>query len=329
MDVSAIDTPNLSRVCAPMIYRRAIDLESSRAYAVDVLAWPAVGDPGPLHDGGGAVIGFGFQATKMTNEICSRENLRPVEAVINPASEIEVVPADFDDVARRVVELVGPEDRLVDGGSPGAGWGSRLQFFDATGNLTTLVSPPDGSATDAVGERLGEIVALRGIGPTASGHATHLATVVGMTHVVASLGRSLAFYRDALGLKVLRSSRQEVKFDLGNLILTVRSEPQLGLVAAVRKRMAFRDSLIFLVPDLDLQMQRLRSRGINFPRGVERSSTAGRMAFFFDPDGHRLILWGPPGRQTPDMPVSYYPVLRRILEETGMGDLLRDREEVA
>jgi hypothetical protein len=129
-------------------------------------------------------------------------------------------------------------------------------------------------------------------------------------------------------LSPLRLTTREATFDVGPLILTIRQESEVGLVTAIQRRSAFRDSLIFLVEDVAREARSLQAQGIDFPRGIECSTTAGQMGFFSDPDGHRLILWQPPDSPTSDMPVNYFPVLERILADEDLGKRLSRSEVV-
>ena len=74
------------------------------------------------------------------------------------------------------------------------------------------------------------------------------------------------------------------------------------------------DSLVFHVRDIEETMEALRRRGVEFPNGIEKSST-GPLAYFNDPDGHLLAIWQAPARHTPDQSIDFHPVLKRILNE--------------
>jgi len=316
-----------------MLWRRVAHPQTIKLFATEIMDWPQIGGDVPgilscLYDADTVMLGFGCQAEGMTPEVCSRENLRRVEEAMNPASELEVVPSDFDGAVGNVCRAFGLQWDNVVGSILRNQESRRLSFFDPTGNLTTLVQPNEEALAGQVGRELGDQLARRGIAQSGNRHPDHPAIIVGVTHIVSDFQRSLRFYRSIVGLRPLRLTTREAKFDVGPLILTVRQESEVGLVAAVRRQNAFRDSLIFLVEDMASEVRSLQTQGIDFPQGIECSSTAGQMGFFFDPDGHRLILWQPPDGPTSDMPVNYFPVLERILADEGVSKPLSRSEVV-
>jgi lactoylglutathione lyase len=323
----------LTEPCAAMLWRRVAHPQTIKLFATEIMDWPQIGGDVPgilscLYDTGIVMLGFGCQAEGMTPEVCSRENLQRVEEAINPASELEVVVSDFDRAVWNVCRAFGLQSDNVVGSILRNREGRKLSFFDPTGNLTTLVQPNEEALAGQIGQKLSNLLARRGIAPPGNGHPDHSATIVGVTHIVSDFQRSLRFYRGILGLRPLLLTSREAKFDVGPLILTVRKESEVGLVAAVRRRNAFRDSLIFLVEDVASEVRSLQTQGIDFPRGIECSSTAGQMGFFVDPDGHRLILWQSPDGPASDMPVNYFPVLERILADEGVSKQLSRSEVV-
>jgi hypothetical protein len=117
---------------------------------------------------------------------------------------------------------------------------------------------------------------------------------------------------------VLKANAQEVRFDAGTMILTIRTEAHLGLVQSFSRQDLQRDRIVFYVPDLEAEVESLKRLNVEFPHGIERSTTAGSVGFFLDPDGHNLWLWQPPDKYTPAMKVNYFPILDRILNEHGV-----------
>jgi catechol 2,3-dioxygenase-like lactoylglutathione lyase family enzyme len=288
----------------PMLFRRAAGPASARAFAAGAMGWPEIGGDGDLYDAGNAMVGFGFQASEMSPGVCSRENLRPVETGLNPASELRVAAADFEGAARRVAEALEWPRAALTGAVRHDREGASLSFYDATGNLTTLLGARWRAHTGRSGRRLGALLPDDGAPPA----------VVGMTLHVAELGRSLRFYREVLGLPALRVTPREARLEAGPLILTLAAEREVGTVADARRRGALRDSVILLVEALDAGVDALAGRGVEFPLGVEECRAARRKAFFFDPDGHRLVLWEPPRAAPPGTPAAeYLPTLERIL----------------
>jgi glyoxylase I family protein len=105
---------------------------------------------------------------------------------------------------------------------------------------------------------------------------------------VRDLPRSLAFYRDALGLPVSFASAEFAFLTAGAVTLGLRSAPQLA-----EPREDGRTELVFTVEDVDRGYALLRERGVEF-RVAPRPVTGDRFAADFrDPDGHVLSIFGP------------------------------------
>jgi catechol 2,3-dioxygenase-like lactoylglutathione lyase family enzyme len=111
---------------------------------------------------------------------------------------------------------------------------------------------------------------------------------------VKDLARSVAFYRDTLGLTPQGEVPQEFAFfDAGGTMLALSAglaDPQASpsTVGALE--------VVFGVEDVMEGYEALRSRGVRFvvePRHVTGQSWS---AVFTDPDGHRLSLFGPKER---------------------------------
>jgi catechol 2,3-dioxygenase-like lactoylglutathione lyase family enzyme len=112
---------------------------------------------------------------------------------------------------------------------------------------------------------------------------------LGQLHVtVTDVDRSVAFYRDVLGLPFLfRVPGQPMAFFQSGdvrLYLGVPEAPEF----------ATRVVLYFTVDDIDAERDRLAAAGVEFldePHVVHRDGTAELwMTGFRDPDGHHLIL---------------------------------------
>ncbi len=273
-----------------MLFRRAADPGAAGRLAAEVLGWPALG--GGLYDAGGAVVGFTPAGAD-------------AGAGLNPAWELEVVPADWDDAVLRLCAALGTTVEALAGSVAYDAVGRSLAFHDAAGNLTVLAQPTWRARVGRAGRKLGGLMALR----EAEGGAS---AVVGATLHVASLPRSLRFYRDRLGLTPLRVTPREARFDAGPLILTLRAERRVGMVADAARRGALRDTLVFRVAELERESGELRARGVEVAAPREGGACAERTAGFADPDGHRLVLWEPPNPALPGPPRSYASVLERI-----------------
>ncbi len=100
--------------------------------------------------------------------------------------------------------------------------------------------------------------------------------------------RSLAFYRDVLGLKVQFSSGEFTFLEAGGLTLALRRFEDLKDTSDER-----RVELVFHVDNIDAAYAALKGRGVHFriaPRVVTGEILA---ADFRDPDGHVLSIFGP------------------------------------
>jgi glutathione S-transferase fosA5 len=105
---------------------------------------------------------------------------------------------------------------------------------------------------------------------------------------VESAARSLAFYRDILGL-TLQSEHPGFAFlDAGGFTLALSE----GLARACDPRVGATE-LVFGVEDVRASYEALKSKGVEFSH--EPRAVAGPMfaANFTDPDGHRLSIFGP------------------------------------
>ncbi len=98
------------------------------------------------------------------------------------------------------------------------------------------------------------------------------------------LERAKAFYRDSVGLPVLLDEEHVVHFDAVSVRLAVhRGEPP-------EQESGF---LVLGVEDIDAAYEALRARGVTFD-GPIADRPHGRVAYFRDPDGHRIALWESP-----------------------------------
>jgi len=117
----------------------------------------------------------------------------------------------------------------------------------------------------------------------------------------ADVARTAAFYRDVVGLPLVEGETDEggevAHFDAGNIRLSIH--PWAG--EASPGGGAF---YVFIVDDLEVEADRLESRGVE----VERTDELfGRIAGFHDPDGHQLFLW-----QLPDEGSEAYERIRPL-----------------
>jgi lactoylglutathione lyase len=105
---------------------------------------------------------------------------------------------------------------------------------------------------------------------------------------VREMPRSLAFYRDTLGLPVQVASAEFTFLSAGGVALVLRTAA--GLEPAGDPRWS---ELVFHVEDIDAAHRALAGRGVAF-RVEPRIVTGDQLAADFrDPDGHVLSILGP------------------------------------
>jgi len=105
---------------------------------------------------------------------------------------------------------------------------------------------------------------------------------------VHDVARSLAFYRDKLGLTVQREIPGFAFLNAGAVTLCL-SEP----AAKVRGQVAGAGEVVFSVEDVSAAYQALRGKGVEFTHEPRSITPTTRVANFDDPDGNHLSLYGP------------------------------------
>jgi lactoylglutathione lyase len=105
---------------------------------------------------------------------------------------------------------------------------------------------------------------------------------------VKELARSLAFYRDVLGMTVTMQFPGFAFFDAGGVTLAL-SEP----LARARPEMKESFEVVFPVVGVREACEALRAQGVRFLREPWNAAGPNWAANFEDPDGHVLSLFGP------------------------------------
>ncbi|MFQ5951384.1 MAG: VOC family protein [Candidatus Geothermarchaeales archaeon] len=104
--------------------------------------------------------------------------------------------------------------------------------------------------------------------------------------------RSVAFYRDVLGLPLLDQHGGTAHFDGGGIRLSLHPTED----GDVPPRGSF---FVFVIEtDIDEVYDELKQRGVVF-EGPLKNEEFGRATSFRDPDGHQLFIWQPPPREDP------------------------------
>lgn len=115
------------------------------------------------------------------------------------------------------------------------------------------------------------------------------APVVYLIVYVNDLAESRSFYRDKLGLPVLQDDEDDVKFDAGRVVLCLQRASDYGITLAGRADDA--SDIVFLVDDVNAMRAALEARGVEFVR--RRTYEIGLVTDFYDPNGHRLMIYEP------------------------------------
>jgi lactoylglutathione lyase len=109
---------------------------------------------------------------------------------------------------------------------------------------------------------------------------------------VSDMGRSVTFYKEALGLKLRSESPEWTEFDAGDAIVALHGggaerETQKGSETVYAGTCA----LGFYVKDLDKSFRELRSKGVTFTmRPSVRRGEGIKLAVCLDPDGLPISL---------------------------------------
>jgi len=106
---------------------------------------------------------------------------------------------------------------------------------------------------------------------------------------VNDLPESREFYEHRLGMRVIEADEASVKLDAGLVILWLARASDYGVTLAGRSDDA--SDLVFLVDDINAARQALESRGVEFCR--RRTYEIGLVTDFYDPNGHRLMIYEP------------------------------------
>ena len=112
---------------------------------------------------------------------------------------------------------------------------------------------------------------------------------------VTDFARSLAFYRDVLGLPQLfvDETFQFAAFSAGAVRFAVVGGPDSKKLRAARGG-DFHAGIGFCVPDVDAAYRELEGKGVRFTMKPSKQPWGGYMAMFADPDGNIFYLDTPP-----------------------------------
>lgn len=102
-------------------------------------------------------------------------------------------------------------------------------------------------------------------------------------YYVSDLERSIRFYRDVLGFKLV--SRDIVaRFDVDGVLFEVVPAPDHSLL-----RQGGNARLCLRVDNVEEALQELQAKGVH--TGAAESKGTGKLGSFEDPDGNEICLW--------------------------------------
>jgi catechol 2,3-dioxygenase-like lactoylglutathione lyase family enzyme len=105
---------------------------------------------------------------------------------------------------------------------------------------------------------------------------------------VTDLNRAVEFYRDRLGLKLVRTHEDFAFFDAGGITIALRGgRPKVDPAALLASEISFE------VEHVKPAYQALRALGVEFQREPMVVTGTTWAANFRDPDGHVLSISGP------------------------------------
>jgi catechol 2,3-dioxygenase-like lactoylglutathione lyase family enzyme len=113
--------------------------------------------------------------------------------------------------------------------------------------------------------------------------------VVSLVLYVHDLAISRDFYERCLGLRAVDDDDDAVTYDAGGIQLQLNLASRHGVTLSGRHDDA--SDIVFLVDDFDSVHDALERRGVEFIR--RRTYDVGAVTDFYDPNGHRLMIYQP------------------------------------
>nr|WP_312855448.1 metallothiol transferase FosB [Litoribacterium kuwaitense] len=111
----------------------------------------------------------------------------------------------------------------------------------------------------------------------------------GINHVcfsVRNLVKSIRFYRDVLGGKLLVSGKTTAYFDIGGEWIALNEEPDRAPVSTAYTHLAF----AIEEKDFEAWEEKLKQHHVHILAGRARDERDRNSIYFTDPDGHQLEL---------------------------------------
>ena len=105
--------------------------------------------------------------------------------------------------------------------------------------------------------------------------------------LVDNFDKSLAFYRDTLGLKVKSTEGKFADFKLGETSLAIFEKSEAtAMFPAKYMNTSGGACLAYQVPDLPKAVGQLRAKGVTIIEEPKATAWGQKVAYFTDPDGH-------------------------------------------
>jgi catechol 2,3-dioxygenase-like lactoylglutathione lyase family enzyme len=136
--------------------------------------------------------------------------------------------------------------------------------------------------------------------------------IVQLVMYVHDLSVSTDFYHGRIGLRLTERSYDHVRLDAGGIEL--RLEPAADHGVRLFGRRDDSSDVVFLVEDLEQKRKALESRGVEFVR--RRTYEVGQVTDFYDPNGHRLMLYEP---SPTSLTWPSAPKIREVWRRWGRG----------
>jgi|GEM_PF-1524078 len=115
------------------------------------------------------------------------------------------------------------------------------------------------------------------------------AQIVYLVLYVNDLEESREFYERQLGLRVIEADESSAKYDTGLVMLCLNRASDYGVTLTGRRDDS--SDVVFLVDDINAARESLEARGVTFIR--RRTYEIGLVTDFYDPNGHRLMIYEP------------------------------------
>lgn len=129
---------------------------------------------------------------------------------------------------------------------------------------------------------------------------------------VHDLPTSEHFYHRRLGLRLIERDEDHVQLDAGGLGVRLERAADHGVQLFGRRDDS--SDIVFLVEDLEGKRLELERRGVEFVR--RRTYEVGQVTDFYDPNGHRLMLYEP---STTALTWPSAPKIREVWRTWGRG----------